>query len=69
MHIGLRGHGAVRRKTLAGRGGTRGAPRLTLTVVPDSGTGQLAGLTGAMTIDIVGGKHLYTFEYTLPAAP
>jgi hypothetical protein len=34
-------------------------------VVPDSGTGQLAGLTGTMTIDIVDGKHFYDFAYTL----
>ena len=44
---------------------TRGAPSLTVTVVPDSGTGQLAGLAGTMTIEITGGKHLYTFEYTI----
>ena len=46
---------------------TRNAPRLVITVVPDSGTGQLAGLTGTMTIDIAKGKHSYGFEYTLPA--
>jgi len=44
---------------------TRGAPQLTITVVPDSGTGQLAGLTGKMTINIVNGKHSYEFEYSL----
>ena len=44
---------------------TRGAAQLTVTVVPDSGTGQLVGLSGKMTIDIVDGKHLYEFEYTL----
>lgn len=64
--------------TLDGRAGSfvlqhygvmnRGAPSLTITVVPDSGTGQLAGLTGTMTIDVSGGKHAYTMEYTLPAA-
>jgi hypothetical protein len=48
---------------------TRGTPQLTITVVPDSGTDQLAGLAGAMTIDIADGKHSYDFEYTLPAAP
>jgi len=31
----------------------------------DSGTGQLEGLTGTMTIDIAAGKHSYLFEYTL----
>lgn len=44
---------------------TRGAPHLTITVVPDSGTGQLTGLTGTMAIDIADGKHSYTFEFTL----
>ncbi|MFZ0310826.1 MAG: DUF3224 domain-containing protein [Candidatus Sulfotelmatobacter sp.] len=48
---------------------TRGAPQLNVTVVPDSGTGQLVGLTGKMTINIAGGKHSYDFEYTLPDAP
>jgi hypothetical protein len=46
---------------------TRGAPNLNIIVVPDSGTGQLAGLTGRMTIDIASGKHFYAFEYSLPA--
>lgn len=35
-------------------------------VIPDSGTGQLVGLTGALTIIIEGGKHSYKFDYTLP---
>jgi hypothetical protein len=43
----------------------RGAAELSVTVVPDSGTGQLAGLAGTMTIKIEDGKHLYDFEYTL----
>jgi hypothetical protein len=46
---------------------TRGVPQLAVTVVPDSGTGQLVGLAGKMTINIVDGKHLYDFEYTLAA--
>ena len=46
---------------------TRGVPQLSVTVVPDSGTGQLVGLAGKMTINIVDGKHLYDFEYTLAA--
>ncbi|HEX5501196.1 MAG TPA: DUF3224 domain-containing protein [Thermomicrobiales bacterium] len=45
---------------------TRGIPHLTIAVVPDSGAGQLVGLAGAMTIDIVDGKHFYGFDYTLP---
>jgi hypothetical protein len=62
--------------TLAGRSGsfvlqhtgtmTRGVPKLTITVAPDSGTGQLVGLTGMMNITIADGKHSYDFEYTLP---
>ncbi len=44
---------------------TRGAAQLTITVVPDSGTDQLVGLAGKMTINIVAGKHCYDFEYTL----
>jgi hypothetical protein len=42
----------------------RGAPRLAVTVVPDSGTGELKGLAGTMTIEISGGKHSYGFDYT-----
>jgi hypothetical protein len=44
---------------------TRGTPQLTITVVPDSGTGELKGLAGKMTINIVDGKHFYEFDYTL----
>jgi hypothetical protein len=43
----------------------RGNPQLVVTVVPDSGTEELAGLSGAMRIDIAGGAHSYVFEYTL----
>lgn len=62
--------------TLAGRKGTfalqhsgimtRGAQQLTITVVPDSGTGELEGLAGEMGIDIIDGQHVYQLEYTLP---
>jgi hypothetical protein len=48
---------------------TRGTPQLMITVVPDSGTDQLVGLVGTMTIKIDAGKHSYEFEYTLPATP
>jgi hypothetical protein len=61
--------------TLDGRRGTfvlqhtgvmdRGAPSLVITVVPDSGTGELAGLSGTMNIVIEAGKHSYEFEYRL----
>lgn len=61
--------------TLDGRRGTfvlqhtgvmdRGAPSLAITVVPDSGTGELAGLSGTMNIVIEAGKHSYEFDYRL----
>jgi len=47
---------------------SRGAQELAISVVPDSGAGELAGLAVKVTITIaVGGKHSYDFEYTLPA--
>ena len=42
-----------------------GVPVLSVTVVPDSGTGELHGLSGTMSIDAAGGEHRYTFDYTL----
>ena len=47
---------------------TRGDGQLAVTVVPDSGTAELEGLSGTMRIDIAGGKHSYVFEYSLPGA-
>jgi uncharacterized protein DUF3224 len=65
--------------TLKGRSGsfilqhsgtmTRGEPQLRVSVVPDSGTGQLVGLAGTMDIKIADGKHFYDFEYTLAGTP
>jgi hypothetical protein len=65
--------------TLHGRGGnftlqhsatmTRGVPQLSITVAPDSGTGELAGLSGWMTIEIADGNHSYEFEYTIAETP
>jgi len=46
----------------------RGKPSLTIEVAPDSGTGDLTGLTGTLSIEIANGKHSYDFEYTLPGA-
>ncbi len=43
----------------------RGAPQLTISVVPDSGTGELQGLAGNMEILIDEGGHAYSFTYTL----
>jgi len=46
---------------------TKSTPQLTISVVPDSGTGELKGISGAMNITIApDGKHSYNFEYTLP---
>ena len=46
---------------------TRGEQQLSIMVVPDSGTDQLTGLVGRMTIKIKDTTHSYDFEYTLPA--
>lgn len=43
----------------------RGVPELTITVAPDSGTGDLTGLGGSVTIQIADGKHSYEFAYSL----
>lgn len=43
----------------------RGASQLLITVVPDTGTGELAGIAGTMMITIANGKHSYDFDYTL----
>jgi hypothetical protein len=47
---------------------TRGQAQMTIAVVPDSGAGELAGLSGNLSIQIVEGKHFYNFDYTLPDA-
>jgi hypothetical protein len=44
----------------------RGAQQLTITVVPDSGAGELQGIRGQMAILVEGGEHRYELEYTLP---
>jgi len=44
----------------------RGAPTLTIAVVPDSGTDALTGITGTMQIDIRDKQHYYTFDYDMP---
>lgn len=75
---GSAGYVAIERVTgsLAGRTGSfvfqhsgtmhQGAQQLSITVVPGSGTGELAGLTGTFRLNIVEGKHFYEFEYSLP---
>lgn len=76
---GSAGYVAIERVAglLAGRSGSfvlqhsgtmnRGVPQLSVTVVPDSGTGQLTGLAGTLVIIIADGHHRYEFNYTLPA--
>ncbi|TNC76376.1 DUF3224 domain-containing protein [Janthinobacterium lividum] len=44
---------------------TRGAPALSVTVVPDTGTEQLQGLRGSLAIRIEDGKHYYDFTYDI----
>lgn len=48
---------------------TRGAPQLVITVVPDSGAGDLLGLAGTLSITVTEGQHGYDLEYTLPDMP
>jgi hypothetical protein len=43
----------------------RGTQELVLSVIPDSGTGELEGLSGSMRIRIEGGRHFYEFDYAL----
>jgi len=64
------------RGTLQGRKGsfavwhrgimTRGAQDLAIAIIPDSGTEELKGIAGTMTIDITDGKHFYGIDYTIP---
>ena len=75
---GSAGYVAIERVTgtLHGRSGSfvlqhtgtmnRGEPQLSVTVVPDSGSGELVGLAGSLTIVIADGKHSYEFAYSLP---
>jgi hypothetical protein len=75
---GSAGYVAIERVTctLHGRSGSfvfqhsgtmdQGAQQLLIAVVPSSGTGELAGLSGTFTLDIADGRHSYSFEYLLP---
>ena len=47
----------------------RGQQRLTVQVVPDSGTGDLTGISGTLSIEIKDGHHFYELSYQLPAQP
>lgn len=65
--------------TLSGRSGSfllqhtgvmaAGSQTLTITIVPDSGTGELAGISGTLQIIIDGKKHSYELQYQLPPGP
>jgi hypothetical protein len=75
---GSAGYVAIERVegTLAGRKGSfvlqhsgsmaGGSQSLAISVVPDSGTGDLTGISGTLAIEIAGKEHFYRFEYTLP---
>ena len=40
--------------------------KMSVVVVPGSGTGELKGVSGTFDIQIANGQHSYNFEYTLP---
>lgn len=44
----------------------RSVPTQSIVVVPDTGTGELVGLSGSMTISVVEKKHFYDFTFELP---
>jgi Protein of unknown function (DUF3224) len=62
--------------TLAGKSGsfilahrgtmTTTGQELSVIIVPDSGTGELKGISGTLDIQITDGKHFYTMDYMLP---
>jgi hypothetical protein len=76
---GSAGYVAIERVTgtLHGRAGSfvlqhtgtmdNGAQQLSITIVPDSGTGALAGISGTFRLRIEAGQHYYELEYSLPA--
>lgn len=43
-----------------------GAQNLSTSIVPDSGTEQLAGISGTLAMKVVEGKHVYELDYVLP---
>ena len=43
-----------------------GSQQLSITVVPGSGTGELAGIEGVFKLDFADGRHDYELEYSLP---
>lgn len=75
--IGSGGYVAMERVTgtLDGRSGSfvlqhtatmrRGTPEMKIAVVPDSGSGELKGLSGSMTIQMEGKQHFYYFDWEI----
>jgi hypothetical protein len=65
--------------TIGGRRGTfvfehrgymaKGVQELSIRIVPGSGTGELAGISGKLEVKIEDKKHFYEVEYSLPAKP
>ena len=45
---------------------TKDTQDLSVIIVPESGTDELTGIAGELDIDIRGGEHFYTLNYTLP---
>jgi hypothetical protein len=43
-----------------------GTDHLVIAIVAESGTGQLTGITGQFTLEVVEGKHRFELEYALP---
>jgi len=74
---GSAGYVAIEQVTgsIAGRSGSfvlqhssfmdRGSPTQSISVIPDSGTGEFEGITGELTISITDGQHLYDFDYEI----
>lgn len=45
-----------------------GGSKMTVIIVPGSGSGELEGIAGTFTITIADGRHYYDLEYSLPNA-
>ena len=64
--------------TLAGKQGSfalqhtatmdRTGSRMSVVIIPGSGTAELKGIAGTFNIQIENGRHSYDLEYTLPAS-
>jgi len=76
--LGVAGYVAIEvvTGTLGGRQGSfalqhsgamdQGGRKLSVIVVPGSGTGELKGISGTFDIQIANGQHSYDLEYKLP---